>query len=149
MYPTDPCPGAAPAGRPRAAAAPGKSRLCAFLSRGVGVGDGDGEGDSRSADLRGDEAAETDPAPGLAFDLDLSLLRGHHAGIAPLAVAPTRGASARLPGTVPPPSSNCRGEMEGEEGWGRREGEGEGEGEARRARKARGKEQKPTAPRFR
>lgn len=112
MYPTDPCPAAAQRPRAGAAPAPGKSRLCAFLSR--CVGDGDGEGDSRSADLRGDDAAETDPAPpGLALDLDLSLLPGHHAGIAPPSPPPPR-ASAGSPGRVQPPSSSCRGEMEEE-----------------------------------
>jgi hypothetical protein len=80
--------------------------------------------------LRGDEAAETDPAPGLAFDLDLSLLRGHHAGIAPLAVAPTRGGVRALAGYGSPAKLELprrdggRGRVGEERGRGRGRGRG-------------------------
>lgn len=113
LYPTRPC----PAGhRARAAAAEaGESRLRAFSRSPRGVRDGDGEGDSRSADLRGEEAAETAPEPGFAFDLDLDL-RGHHAGIAPQ-LCPR-----------PPPGANASGVKKGlaaaelDQLWGEREG---------------------------
>lgn len=93
--------------RRSALAASKKSRLCAFLSR--GVSDGDREGDSRFADLHGDEAAKTEPLVGLAFDLDLNLLRGHYADIVPL--LPHPGPPPPQPvvlsmGRVLPPSSN-------------------------------------------
>jgi len=129
LYPTSPC----PAGHRARAAAPGESRLRAF-SRARGVGDG--EGDSRSADLRGEEAAETAPDPGgFAFDLDLDL-PGHHAGIAP----PPPGAKQlprrwRSPGRVsPPPGSIGRGAR----GRGRDVRRGErGRGGGRRAARGR------------
>jgi hypothetical protein len=116
------------------------SRLRAF-SFDRGVGDGDGEADPRSAELRGEEPAETAAAPGLALDLNLSLVVGHHAGIAP---APT----VREEGRAAPTGAGAggrvfrRGEIELEPPVERGE---EGRETACRARKARGRSRRRLA----